>query len=141
MTMQVILTGTEGGLRGREFAFAGQEEVVIGRSAVCSLRLDDQSVSRRHCLLDVAGEWAWVRDLGSLNGTFVNGQDIGRHLWHAETGEPAVGGFKRLRDGDELRLGSHAFRVEVRTVTTSEAPGAREVAPGWEEPAPYLVAV
>jgi pSer/pThr/pTyr-binding forkhead associated (FHA) protein len=129
MTMQVILTCTEGDLRGQKFAFAGQEEVVIGRSALCSLRLDDPSVSRRHCLLDVAGEWAWVRDLGSRNGTFVNGQDIGRHRWHAETDEPAVGGFKRLRDGDELRLGLHAFRVGVTTVNTSEDKGACETAP------------
>ncbi len=140
MTMQVILTGTEGGLRGREFAFAGQEEAVIGRSALCSLRLDDPSVSRRHCLLDVAGEWAWVRDLGSLNGTFVNGQDIGRHLCHAETDEPAVGGFKRLRDGDELRIGLHAFRVAVRTVNTSEDKGTCVAASSWDEPAQCVVA-
>ena len=131
MITRVILTATEGVLEGQEFAFAGQEEeVVIGRSVSCSLRLDDSAVSRRHCLLDVGGEWAWVRDLGSLNGTFVNGQDIGRHLRDAETGAPAAGGFKRLRDGDELRLGDHTFRVGVRTADPSED----EAAPCWDEP-------
>src|SRR4051794_8489424 len=110
MATHVVLTGTGGALGGREFSFAGLEEVVIGRSARCELRLDDPTVSRRHCLLDVAGRWAWVRDLGSLNGTFVNGQDIGSHLRDAGTGEPAVGGFKLLRNGDDLRLGDLAFR-------------------------------
>jgi pSer/pThr/pTyr-binding forkhead associated (FHA) protein len=120
MAMQVTLTGMRPALEGQQFAFAGEDEVVIGRSWRCSLRLDDPKVSRRHCLLDVGGEWAWVRDLGSLNGTFVNGQDIGRHLRRAETDEPVVGGFKRLHDGDELRLGGHTFRVAVRATDSSE---------------------
>jgi len=126
MATQVILTGTGGALEGQEFAFAGQDEVVIGRSSQCSLHLDDPTVSRRHCLLDVGGEWPWVRDLGSLNGTFINGQDIGRHLRHAHTGEPIVGGFKLLHDGDELRLGNQAFRVGVRVTNSSEREGADE---------------
>jgi pSer/pThr/pTyr-binding forkhead associated (FHA) protein len=121
MATRVILTGMAGALEGRQFAFAGQDEVMIGRSCLCVLRLDDPEVSRQHCLLDVGGEWAWVRDLGSLNGTFVNGQDIGRHLRHAETGEPVVGGFKRLHDGDELRLGGNAFRVALRAMGSSDS--------------------
>jgi serine/threonine-protein kinase len=134
MGTQVILTGRDGALEGQEFAFAGQEEVVIGRSRQCSLRLDDPMVSRRHCLLDIGGKWPWVRDLGSLNGTFVNGQDIGRHLGHAETGEPVLGGFKRLRDGDELRLGDQAFRVGVSVPDSSEGEGMGERTAGWVEP-------
>jgi eukaryotic-like serine/threonine-protein kinase len=126
MAMQVILTATEGALEGQEFVLAGQEEVVIGRSSACSLRLDDSAVSRQHCHLDIGGEWVWVKDLGSLNGTFVNGQDIGRHLWDAETGAPAVGGFKRLHDGDELRLGVHTFRVGVVTAEPAENEGKGE---------------
>jgi serine/threonine-protein kinase len=133
MVTQVILTGTGGVLEGEEFPFAGQEEVVIGRSHQCSLRLDDPLVSRRHCLLDVGGEWAWVRDLGSLNGTFVNGQDIGRHLRHAETGAPVAGGFKRLHDGDELRLGDQAFRVGVSVTDSSEGEGSDEMVPYSDE--------
>src|SRR5438045_49756 len=101
---RVTLTATEGALKGQEFAFVGQEEIVIGRSATCWLQLPDPLVSRQHCLLDMGGEWVWVRDLGSLNGTFVNGQNIGRRLRDAENGVPACGGFKRLQDGDELRL-------------------------------------
>jgi pSer/pThr/pTyr-binding forkhead associated (FHA) protein len=113
MATQVILTGIEGPLEGQEFVFAGQDEVMIGRAAQCSLRLDDPTISRRHCLLDIGGKWAWVRDLGSLNGTFVNGQDIRPLLQLLNTAEPVVGGFKRLCDGDELRLGDLAFRVAV----------------------------
>jgi eukaryotic-like serine/threonine-protein kinase len=126
MTTQVILTVTEGPLEGQEFTIAGQEEVVVGRSSLCSLRLDDPAVSRRHCLLDVGGEWPWVKDLGSLNGTFVNDQDIGRHVLDAETGAGTPGGFKRLHDGDELRLGVHAFRVGVVTADPSANEGKGE---------------
>jgi pSer/pThr/pTyr-binding forkhead associated (FHA) protein len=135
MATQVILTGMEGALQGRQFAFAGQEEVVIGRSCLCLLQVDDPAVSRRHCLLDLSGEWAWVRDLGSLNGTFVNGQNIGSHLRHAETDRPTAGGFKRLREGDELRLAGHTFRVGVRAMDSpeSERMGEPELAGqlGW----------
>jgi pSer/pThr/pTyr-binding forkhead associated (FHA) protein len=126
MATQVVLTRAGGALQGQEFTIAGQEEAVIGRSGRCLFRLDDPTVSRRHCLLDVGGEWAWVRDLGSLNGTFVNGQDIGRHLRHAQTGEPVVGGFKRLHDGDELRLGDLAFRVRVCATNLAERAGLHE---------------
>ena len=70
-----------------------------------------------------------MRDLGSLNGTFVNGQDIGRHLWDADSDEPVVGGFKLLREGDELRLGAQAFRVGVTVTDPSVEQASGEVQP------------
>jgi pSer/pThr/pTyr-binding forkhead associated (FHA) protein len=121
MATRVSLTEMEGDSKGQEFAFAGEDDVVIGRSSACSLRLDDAAVSRRHCLLDLGGDWALVRDLGSLNGTFVNGQMIGRRPDRGGKDTPAPGGFLRLRDGDELRLGEHAFRVAVERADPDEA--------------------
>jgi pSer/pThr/pTyr-binding forkhead associated (FHA) protein len=121
MATRVILTEMEGASKGQEFTFAGEDEVVIGRSSACSLRLDDAAVSRRHCLLDLGGDWAWVRDLGSRNGTFVNGQMIGRRPDRGGKDTPAPGGFRRLREGDELRLGEHAFRVSVERADLDEA--------------------
>lgn len=66
-------------------------EVVIGRGAECDLVLSDATVSRRHALLAVTPERVTLRDLGSSNGSFVNGQRL--------RGESPV------EAGDRLRLG------------------------------------
>jgi two-component system response regulator HydG len=47
--------------------------VLLGQSPACTLRLDDRAVSRRHAALDPDGGVLHLRDLGSTNGTFVNG--------------------------------------------------------------------
>ena len=63
---------------------------VIGRGQDCDLQLFDQGVSRRHVDIQYDGQYAVVYDLGSTNGTAVNGQPIGSH---------------QLRHGDVLRIG------------------------------------
>jgi pSer/pThr/pTyr-binding forkhead associated (FHA) protein len=76
-----------------------KDEFLIGRGADCDLRLHASAISRHHCLLRVRGEEASVADLGSSNGTFVNGQRV-----RSQT---------RLHRGDELRLGSYTFLIEL----------------------------
>ena len=67
--------------------------VVIGRSRECDVRVDDGDVSRRHCEVAQEGSTAWtVADLGSTNGTEVNGERIA--------------GRQRLDDGDRITIGS-----------------------------------
>lgn len=67
-------------------------EAVIGRASDCALVLQSGSVSRRHARITRAGTELTIEDLGSSNGTFVNG---------ARLGAPRV-----LVDGDEVKLGS-----------------------------------
>ncbi|WP_173079076.1 DUF1707 and FHA domain-containing protein [Phytohabitans rumicis] len=70
---------------------------VIGRDTHCDLRLTDDSVSRRHAMLtSVDGQWMVV-DLGSTNGTRVNG-------WRLQVQTP-------LRPGDVLDLGLQRLRI------------------------------
>jgi len=70
--------------------------LTLGRSPACELVLADDTVSRRHAALRLQdGRWL-IRDLGSSNGTWVNG----RRVFDAE-----------VRPGDEIRLGSAAFRL------------------------------
>ena len=65
---------------------------VVGRSRECDVRVDDGNVSRRHFELVQDGPTTWVvADLGSTNGTEVNGQ--------------RVSGRKRLDDGDRITIG------------------------------------
>jgi|GEM_PF-5674539 len=77
----------------------------FGRAADCHARLpgDDTLVSRHHFLVEVNPPAARLRDLGSLNGTLVNGQKIGGR----KTGEtPEQGRFKkrRSRGGGDPRM-------------------------------------
>lgn len=51
-------------------------EVTLGRDPTCTVPIDDGYLSRRHCCVVARGEQVVVRDLGSYNGTFVNGQRI-----------------------------------------------------------------
>jgi pSer/pThr/pTyr-binding forkhead associated (FHA) protein len=55
-----------------------KDMTLIGRSEDCELRLDHKSVSKQHCLLVKTDGLILVRDLGSTNGTRVNGQRIRR---------------------------------------------------------------
>jgi pSer/pThr/pTyr-binding forkhead associated (FHA) protein len=59
-------------------ATLGDEPVVIGRGSDCQIRLDDDYSSTRHArLFQSEGEW-WVEDLGSTNGTYLDGQRVTR---------------------------------------------------------------
>jgi pSer/pThr/pTyr-binding forkhead associated (FHA) protein len=59
-------------------ATLGEEPVVIGRGSDCQIRLDDDYSSTRHArLFQSEGQW-WVEDLGSTNGTYLDGQRVTR---------------------------------------------------------------
>ena len=84
-----------------------KEEFLIGRGPDCDLRLAVPAVSRHHCLLRFRGGEATLTDLGSVNGTFVNGQRVRSQ---------AV-----LHDGDEIRLGPCTFLVQFSVGPTPHA--------------------
>jgi pSer/pThr/pTyr-binding forkhead associated (FHA) protein len=131
MATHLILTATEGPLKAQEFAFTGQVQVLIGRSSDCSLRLaDDQTVSRRHCLVGINEQGAWVRDLESLNGTFVNDTLVGYRLRDGEEDNLPLRLLRLLHDGDELRVGTHTFRVGVMAADPVEDGSKDEMVPG-----------
>ena len=50
-----------------------QPRVVMGRGVNCDIQMQDSEVSRRHAMLEIKGDTATVSDLGSTNGTFVDG--------------------------------------------------------------------
>jgi hypothetical protein len=76
----------------------GDETVTIGRSAECAVRLADTSVSRRHAEVRTGDDGWTVVDLGSTNGTKVNG---------------AVVTERKLRDGDTITVGDTTLRFEA----------------------------
>jgi two-component system cell cycle response regulator len=66
-------------------------KTIIGRSAQASIPLKDSGVSREHLEIEVDGEKAIIRDLGSTNGTFVNNKRINSYA---------------LKDGDKIQISS-----------------------------------
>jgi pSer/pThr/pTyr-binding forkhead associated (FHA) protein len=126
MSARVTFKATEGPLSGESFAFTGRAQCVVGRSPDCAVRLsgEDPTVSRHHCLLEVDAPAAWVQDLGSLNGTFVNGEDIGHRT--RRTPVPARAAPPHaVGNGDEVRVGNSVFTVAVEEEEeTDEVEGA-----------------
>jgi len=81
----------------------GRLPVMVGRSVDADVHLSDHWVSRHHCLIDGIEGMLVVRDLGSRNGTFVNGLGI--------TEAP-------MMPGDKLTIGRTSFAVDYRRSTT-----------------------
>jgi pSer/pThr/pTyr-binding forkhead associated (FHA) protein len=112
MATMLILRGLTGELRGQEFAFPGPTQAILGRSHGCSLRLaGDATVSRQHCLIELDDGGVWVQDLGSLNGTLVNGEKIGQRESACEEATIRQAPRHALEDGDELRVCNNLFAV------------------------------
>ena len=93
----------------------------FGRGAECQVRPNSDWVSRQHCLLRVTRDGAWLRDLGSRNGTLVNGE--------------LLDGERRLEVGDQVQVGPLVFEVHPDSdrpadrVATSMPPDAPVVSP------------
>jgi diguanylate cyclase (GGDEF)-like protein len=80
--------------------------LTIGRSSECQLCLADAEVSRRHAKLDLVSQGeqspiVFLSDLGSTNGTYVNGKRL-------QSRSGPIG----LQNGDVLRVGAHAFKLK-----------------------------
>jgi eukaryotic-like serine/threonine-protein kinase len=111
--MRVTLRVLAGPHTGREFTFDQHDTFLIGRADTAHLYLpEDRFFSRHHCLLEIAPPRCFLRDLGSTNGTFVNGQRVSEAF---------------LRSGDRIQGGQTVLEVDVQaeqpaTVNSSEAP-------------------
>ncbi len=101
-----VLTVVEGPDQGSVFRCdeASPPPILLGQSEVCSIRLSDRSVSRRHAALEVTVGKLRVTDLGSSNGTFVQGVAV-------------IDAF--CTGGELLRVGATALRVDLGTSAPS----------------------
>lgn len=119
----VVVGGKQAGAR-----IPLSKKFLVGREEDCHLRPNSELVSRHHCVFTVDDYTLRMRDLGSTNGTFVNGTRT--------TGQVI------LNDGDEVRIGKLTFTVslkEMAQVQSSVAAPADAVvaaAPAVEEAIP-----
>jgi hypothetical protein len=112
---------TAGPGRGQTFELRG--EVRIGRSRTNAISLTDGKVSRNHAKLDPVRTTYILTDLGSANGTFVNGVRITQPV--------------RLRDGDLLQVGD--TQLVFHTLPSPHSPQAEHAA-GYPPPSPIPAA-
>jgi len=92
-----------GPLKGNIFPLP-EGEFWVGRQASNNLQLDDNAVSRRHCLFVRSGNDCTLKDLESRNGTFVTGTPVTE---------------QRLKPGDEIRIGGSLFCYRVESNATA----------------------
>lgn len=101
-------------LRGRSSTQTirlGNDVTVVGRQDGCQLQIRSSQVSRKHCELREEDGFLVVKDLGSSNGTFINGKK--------------VDGAQRADHGMELSFGGVKFRVErLGQLVSAAAPAA-----------------
>jgi pSer/pThr/pTyr-binding forkhead associated (FHA) protein len=102
MGFQLVIA--EGKETGREFVFE-QASVLVGRTSDCDVVLYDPGVSRQHARIFTEGAKYFVEDMGSSNGTKVNGAIVKR---------------KQLADGDNITLGPVVFNFA--SIVLDDAP-------------------
>lgn len=83
-----VLVGQSGPLSGQRWMV--RDSLVIGRDAGCDIMIPSRQVSRRHARLVVTGEGTSIEDLGSKNGTHLNGETVGE--------------IEILNDGDMIQI-------------------------------------
>jgi eukaryotic-like serine/threonine-protein kinase len=98
--MRVTLRVLAGPYHGQEFVFDQHDTFLIGRSENAHLYLpEDRFFSRHHCLLEIAPPRCFLRDLGSTNGTYVNGARVQESF---------------LKSGDRIQGGQTVLEVDVQ---------------------------
>ncbi len=108
-----------------------KSKFVIGRASECTLRAGSEAISRQHCAVLRREKGFTIRDLGSRNGTFVNGKRI-----ESET---------ELTDGDQVRVGPLEFvfvgsnePADSSSAGKTPSEGAREKKPRVKDVADAL---
>ena len=88
----VILSG---GGDGSEFLLE-KRQVTVGRGADNEIAIDDHAMSKEHAVFEFSDNCFRIRDLGSMNGTLLNGSEIR---------------VAELKHGDRIQLGGHTFQL------------------------------
>lgn len=95
-----------GKYQGGEFPMVPNKEIVVGRSSDLDMVLVEDMVSRKHARIAYEGDQIVIEDLGSTNGTFVNGEKIKK---------------ARLKEGDRVLIGTSILKVIASEQSSTEA--------------------
>ncbi len=119
--MRVILQVTAGASAGRKTLLGANQVVQVGRTEWADFAVaHDGHMSGLHFALETDNASCYIKDLGSTNGTFVNGQPLAER--------------RVLKGGDEIRAGETLFTVRVEGEEAREVPEPAESAPSADRP-------
>lgn len=125
MTVRVSIKAVRGDLSGKEFQFMEQASCIAGRDEECQICFPEtplnRTISRKHCVFEIHPPNIFVRDLGSRNGTWVNGNNISQRSLNQKAEEVREVKYLEylLTDGDEVRIGENVFRIEISNTSSS----------------------
>jgi hypothetical protein len=91
-----VLRFISGKYQGGEFPVTADKHILIGRSSDLDMVLVEDMVSRKHARIMMQADQIWIEDLGSTNGTFVNGEKIKR---------------THLKEGDRVLIGTSILKL------------------------------
>ena len=100
-----VLRFISGKYQGGEFPIVPDKQIVVGRSSDLDMVLVEDMVSRKHARIAMQQDQIWIEDLGSTNGTFVNGEKIKR---------------ARLKEGDRVLIGTSILKVIAGDASTGQ---------------------
>jgi predicted component of type VI protein secretion system len=120
--MKVQLIVVQGKPEGKMIPLAGPK-FKIGRGETCNLRPNSEEVSREHAEFAVSAETVQVCDLGSRNGTLVNGKRLNAK-------EPCT-----LKDSDLIQIGPLTFAISIQGAPVPAAVKGQAKAPAKPKPA------
>ena len=122
---RVAMRLVRGARAGEIITLADNQSVIMGRGSETTFRIPDPSISRRHCQIANTQRGLLIADLGSSNGTYVNGQRL-------------ANGWAPLHPNDQVILGQNEVRVigyENQPVQPQAAPQAQQA--GFPPPQSY----
>lgn len=90
-----VLTGAKA---GSQYPLLNDRQTVIGRSPGCEIHIDDTDASRRHAAVQPFGNDYYLMDMGSTNGTLVNGKPVEKRI---------------LKHGDKITLGKQVLQFII----------------------------
>src|SRR5216110_2512848 len=108
---QWALRFISGKYQGGEFPLRPHREIVIGRSSELDMVLVEDMVSRKHAEIVTDDKNVSIQDLGSTNGTFVNGEKIRK---------------VDLKDGDRILIGTSIIKLAAVNGAITNAPSEKE---------------
>src|SRR6188768_2328211 len=100
-----------GKYQGGEFPLRMNREIIIGRSSDLDMVLVEDMVSRKHAKISTTDDEVYIQDLGSTNGTFVNGEKITR---------------SRLQEGDRILVGTSIIKMVAMDPAQYQGPSEAE---------------
>jgi len=139
--MSVKLKIISGPMSGRDFEFNEHDVFIFGRASDCHCCLpDDQYISRHHFLLEVNPPEVRLKDLGSLNGTYLNGMKFGGRRKDEQPEEAAKRTtYCDVKNGDLLKVGNSTISIALGDANDKQAPavcikcGRAIAANEWDE--------